>query len=101
MDPRRLLRWNYIGRMILAAAIFLAAVSNWFRPGVEKPSLLIASLSFALTTAVTVASFAFSDIYRRPLRANFLYSQSIFDNLLVTSTFDGAPSTDRRCLATS
>ncbi len=85
MDPKRLLRWNYIGRMILAAAIFLAAVSNWFRPGVEKPDLLIASLSFALTTAWTVGSFAYSDIYNRPLRVNFLYSQSIFDNLLVTS----------------
>ncbi|HEX7939258.1 MAG TPA: ATP-binding protein [Gemmatimonadaceae bacterium] len=85
MDPRRLLRWNYIGRMILAAAIFLAAISSWFRPGVEKPDLLIASLAFALTTAVTVGSFAYSDIYRRPLRRNFLYSQSIFDNLLVTA----------------
>ena len=85
MDPRRLLRWNYIGRTILAAAIFLAAVSSWLRPGVEKPDLLIASLAFALTTAVTVASFAYSDIYRRPLRRNFLYAQSIFDNLLVTA----------------
>lgn len=85
MDPKRLLRWNYIGRMILAAAIFLAAVSNWLRPGVEKPDLLIASLAFALTTAWTMGSFAYSDIYNRPLRVTFLYSQSIFDNLLVTA----------------
>jgi two-component system sensor histidine kinase PilS (NtrC family) len=85
MDPRRLLRWNYIGRMVLAAAIFIAAVGNWNRAGVEKPDLLIASLAFALTTAVTVASFAYSDIYRRPLRVNFLYAQAFFDNLLVTA----------------
>ena len=85
MDPRRLLRWNYIGRMVLAAAIFLAAVGNWFRPDAAKPDLLIASLAFAVTTAVTVASFAYSDIYRRPLRVNFLYPQSFFDTLLVTA----------------
>jgi len=85
MDPRRLLRWNYIGRMILAAAIFLAAVSIWTRAGVEKPDLLIASLAFAITTAVTVGSFAYTDIYRRSLQVNFLYSQAFFDNLLVTA----------------
>lgn len=85
LDPRRLLRWNYIGRMILAAAIFLAAVGVWTQPGVDKLDLLIPSLSFALTTAVTMGSFAYSEIYRRPLRVNFLYLQSVFDILLVTS----------------
>jgi two-component system sensor histidine kinase PilS (NtrC family) len=85
MDPRRLLRWNYVGRTILAAAIFLAAVATWSAPGVGKPNLLIASLAFALTTAVTVASWVYSDLYRRPLRVDFLYAQSIFDNLLVTA----------------
>lgn len=86
LEPQRLLRWNYIGRMILAAAIFSAAVGVWTQPDIVKSDLLISSLAFALTTAVTVSSFAYSELYRRPLKANFLYLQSVFDILLVTAT---------------
>lgn len=83
LDPRRLLRWIYIGRLSIAVAIFLAAVLVWTRA--DNIPLLIASLTFAITTAVTVASVAYSEIYKRPLRSNFLYLQSVFDLLLVTS----------------
>jgi two-component system sensor histidine kinase PilS (NtrC family) len=85
LDPRRLLRWIYIGRLSIGVAIFLAAVFVWTRADADKINLLIASLAFALTTAVTVVSVAYSEIYKRPLRSNFLYLQSIFDLLLVTS----------------
>ena len=85
LDPRVLLRWIYIGRLSVASAIFIAAVLVWTRADADKLNLLIASLAFALTTIVTVASIAYSEIYRRPLRSNFLYLQSIFDTLLVTS----------------
>jgi len=83
LDPRLLLRWIYIGRLSIAVAIFLAAVLVWTRA--DTVNLLIASLAFALTTAVTVASVAWSEIYKRPLRSTFLYLQSVFDLLLVTS----------------
>ena len=85
LDPRRLLRWIYIGRLSIGVAIFLAAVFVWTRDDADKLNLLIASLAFASTTAVTVASVAYSEIYKRPLRSNFLYLQSVFDLLLVTS----------------
>jgi len=85
LEPRLLLRWNYVGRMVLAAAIFFAAVGVWTQPQIGKLDLLIPSLSFALATAVTVGSFAYSETYRRALRVNFLYVQSIFDTLLVTA----------------
>jgi two-component system sensor histidine kinase PilS (NtrC family) len=85
LEPRLLLRWNYIGRMMLAAAIFFAAVRVWTQPDAGKIDLLIASLSFAAATAVSVGSFAYSEIYRRPLKVNFLYLQSVFDILLVTA----------------
>src|SRR5437762_13537856 len=85
LDPRVLLRWIYIGRLSLASAIFIAAVLVWTQAEADKINLLIASLSFAITTAVTVASVAYSEIYKRPLRSNFLYLQSIFDLLLVTA----------------
>ncbi len=83
LDPRRLLRWIYIGRLIIAVAIFLAAVLVWTQG--ELLDLLVASLAFALATGVTVASWAYSEIYKRPLRTDFLYLQSIFDLLLVTA----------------
>ncbi len=85
LDPRRLLRWIYIGRLSVAAAIFLAAVRVWLRDDTDVQKLLIASLAFALTVTVTVVSVVFSEIYRRPLRTNFRYLQSIFDLLLVTT----------------
>ena len=85
LDPRRLLRWIYIGRLSMAVAIFLAAVLVWTQADTDKVKLLIASLAFALTTAVTVASVGYSEVYKRPLRSNFLYLQSIFDLLLVTA----------------
>ena len=83
LDPRLLLRWIYIGRLSISVAIFLAAVLVWTRA--DTLNLLIASLGFAITTAVTVASVAYSEIYKRPLRSTFLYLQSVFDLLLVTS----------------
>ncbi len=95
LDPRRLLRWIYIGRLSVAVAIFLAAVRVWTQDTTDIQKLLIASLSFALTTAVTVASAAYTEIYRRPLRTTFRYLQSIFDLLLVTAVVhvtDGASS---------
>ena len=83
LDPRRLLRWIYIGRLIIAVAIFLAAILVWTRG--EQLDQLVAALAFALATAVTVASWAYSEINKRPLRTNFLYLQSVFDLLLVTA----------------
>ncbi len=80
-----MLRWIYIGRLSVAAAIFLAAVRVWLRDDTDVQKLLIASLAFALTVTVTVVSVVFSEIYRRPLRTNFLYLQSVFDLLLVTT----------------
>lgn len=85
LDPRYLLRWIYIGRLSIAVAIFLTAVLLWTQPEIGREKLLIASLAFAFTTAVTVVSVGYSEIYTRPLRPNFLYLQSIFDLLLVTA----------------
>jgi two-component system, NtrC family, sensor histidine kinase PilS len=98
LDPRRLLRWIYIGRLSIAVAIFLAAVLVWTRETTDNRGLLIASLAFAFATGVTVASFGFSEVYRRPLRRNFFYLQSVFDVFLVTAIvhvttpIDGTPS---------
>jgi two-component system sensor histidine kinase PilS (NtrC family) len=85
LDPRRLLRWIYIGRLSISVAIFLAAVLVWTRDDTDNRKLLIASLAFAVTTGVTVASVGYSEVYKRALRRNFLYLQGVFDVLLVTA----------------
>jgi two-component system, NtrC family, sensor histidine kinase PilS len=83
LDPRRLLRWVFIGRLCLASAIFIAAVGNW--TSVDADQTLIASLAFALSTVVTVVSAGYAQIYRKRLGATFLYLQASFDMLLVTA----------------
>ena len=86
LDPRRLLRWVYIARMSLASAIFLAAIwSVWLAGNENGNALPVASVAFALTTLVTVVSAVYSEVYRRPLGSSFLYLQSVFDLLLVTT----------------
>jgi two-component system sensor histidine kinase PilS (NtrC family) len=83
LDPRRLLRWIYIGRMSIASAIFVAAVFAWM--DVTPTTTLLASLVFAFSTIVTVVSAGYSVGNRRPLGKTFLYLQSVFDLLLVTA----------------
>ncbi|HET7630809.1 MAG TPA: ATP-binding protein [Gemmatimonadaceae bacterium] len=84
LTPRHLLRWVYLGRFSLASAIFIAAVVNWAQQETDASKLTVVTVAFALATVVTVASFAWSEIYGRPLGKTFLYLQCIADLLLVT-----------------
>jgi two-component system sensor histidine kinase PilS (NtrC family) len=84
LDPRYLLRWVYVGRLSVASAIFIAAVFVWTQNETDAGKLGIAAIAFALTTLFSVGSFAYSEIYRKPLGKTFLYQQSIIDLLLVT-----------------
>ena len=71
LDPRRLLRWVLIGRICLASAIFIAAVSNW--SSVDSSKTLVASLAFAISAIVTVGSTGYGEIYRRRFGHAFVY----------------------------
>jgi len=83
LDPRRLTRWVFIGRICLASAIFIAAVSNWSES--DSSRTLVASLAFAISTGFTVVSVGYSEIYRKAIGPTFLYVQAVFDILLVTA----------------
>jgi two-component system sensor histidine kinase PilS (NtrC family) len=85
LDPRRLLRWIYIGRLSLVSAILLAAAIVWHRADTDPGNLLIASLAFAATTLWTGGSLWYIEIYGRPPRPTFSYLQTVFDLLLVTA----------------
>lgn len=82
MDPRRLLRWIYIGRMTLASALFVAALLRWF--SVDPRTTLLLALAFAVSSIVTVVSAGYSSVNRGSLSRTFLYLQFIWDLLLVT-----------------
>jgi two-component system, NtrC family, sensor histidine kinase PilS len=86
LDPRYLLRWVYSGRLAVASAILIRA-TIWVRTSgdTDTNNLLSATAAFALTLVFTLASVAYSQIYRRPLRKTFLYLQSIIDLSLVTT----------------
>jgi two-component system, NtrC family, sensor histidine kinase PilS len=83
LDPRKLLRWVSIGRLCVATAIFIAAILTW--SSADSRATLVASLAFAASMIVTVASFTHSEIYGRQPGPTFLYLQAVFDLLLVTS----------------
>lgn len=78
-----MLRWVFIGRLCLASAIFIAAVRNW--TSVDTDQTLVASLAFALSTAFTVVSAGYAEIYRKRVGPTFLYLQAVFDVVLVTA----------------
>jgi two-component system sensor histidine kinase PilS (NtrC family) len=82
-EPRRILRWIYIGRLSLAAAIFLAAVFAWQHA--DARDTLAASLVLVGTISFTVLS-AWYQLSRRGERLGqtFRYAQPLFDVALVT-----------------
>ena len=82
-ETKRVLRWVYLARLVLAAAIYLAALFVWLEA--EGAATLIASLSFIASMWMTVASFLYTHIYHRAPGTTFRYGQSLFDLLLVTA----------------
>ena len=85
LDPARLVRWVYVGRLSIAGAIFLAAVLVWQNPDTDGRKLLVATLAFVASLIVTGASVLFSGFYHRKLNNTFYYLQAVFDLLLVTA----------------
>jgi two-component system sensor histidine kinase PilS (NtrC family) len=79
-----MLRWLYIGRLMVASAIFVSAVAVW-RTGVVADDTLIATLAFFFAVGMTGGGLWWTHVLRRPPGHNFLYFQTIFDVLLVTS----------------
>lgn len=94
LPTRRILWWLYLGRLAVAAAMFVAAVSAWLYA--SRADTLIASLLFAATMLFTAASALYTHVYRRSIALTMLYAQAIFDLCLVTAvvhlTWDASSS---------
>lgn len=83
LDPRRMLRWVWLGRVVLSCAILVAAIFVWNRA--EPNDTLIATLTFAVATLTTVASVLYGEIERRPYGPTFYGIQCAVDLGLVTA----------------
>lgn len=83
LDPRRMLRWVWLGRVVLSCAILVAAVFVWNRA--EPNDTLIATLAFAIATLATVVSAMYGEIERRPHGPIFYGIQCAVDLGLVTA----------------
>lgn len=81
----RWLRWLYTGRLVVAAAIFVAALAQWFSPQGSQFETLVATIALLLALTMTAFGLWWVELLRRPAGRNFLYIQIIFDVLLVTA----------------
>src|SRR5438046_2984729 len=90
----RTLRWVYLARLVLATAIFFAAVSVWL--SADSADTLIASLAFIGALGLTTFSSLWTGPWNKAATTTFLYGQVVFDLLLVTAavhvTWDGSQS---------
>jgi two-component system sensor histidine kinase PilS (NtrC family) len=83
LDPRRLIRWMYVGRLSVASSIFVAAFFTWFQT--EPSKTLVTTATFVGAILFTGASFVWTEVNRKPLTKGFVYGQLIIDLLVVTA----------------
>jgi len=83
VEPSRVIRYIYIGRLSLAAAIFVAAVFSWHGPDARET--LLATLALFAAIAFTSLSAWFGLAYRALVSRAFYYTQSLFDVALITT----------------
>jgi two-component system, NtrC family, sensor histidine kinase PilS len=81
----RLLRWLYTGRLVVATAIFVAALARWLAPGATQLETLIATVALLTSLAMTAFGLWWVEVLGRHPGRNFLYSQVVYDVLLVTA----------------
>src|SRR5438477_423566 len=92
--PQSLLRSVYVGRICVAVAIYLAAALKF---AVAAPlDLLVTSFVLVAAVVVTIASYWYTHISRRPPGRSFLYGQALFDVALITTVvhITGGPQSD-------
>jgi two-component system sensor histidine kinase PilS (NtrC family) len=82
---QRWLRWLYTGRLVVATAIFVAALTQWFSPDGSPFETLVATIALLLALAMTALGLWWVELRGRAPQRTFLYIQVLFDVLLVTA----------------
>ncbi|HEX9632705.1 MAG TPA: ATP-binding protein [Gemmatimonadales bacterium] len=92
--PLGILQWVYVGRVVVALAVFLAAAFSFTAvpPGVLL-TLAVAALASFVASA---ASVFYTHIARKSPGPTFIYAQALFDLVLVTTVahLTGGPDSD-------
>ncbi len=93
-DPTRLLKWVYMGRVLVATVVFMAAAFS-FRD-IAPEVLLTLAVAAISSLAMSVASAFHTHVRGRRPGPTFIYTQSLFDVALVTTIvhFTGGAQSD-------
>ena len=83
VDPRRIVRWVWLCRLVLVCSILVAAAFVW--TDADPVDTLVATLAFAAAVFGTAISAMWADVYRRPVAGGFYLLQCAMDLLLVTA----------------
>ena len=83
LDPRRLLRWIYLGRVLVATGSFGATLLGALFS--DPFATFLATVGFVSAMTLTAISFVRTEVNRRRPGAGFLYAQFVHDLLLITS----------------
>lgn len=83
LDARRIMRWVWLSRGVVACGVLLAAVLVWNRA--RPDDTLLATLAFAVAILTAVASTAWTEVWGRRATAGFLGLQCAIDLALVTA----------------
>jgi two-component system, NtrC family, sensor histidine kinase PilS len=82
---QRWLRWLYTGRLVLATAIFVAALAQWFSPAGSPFETLVATIALLSALAMSAIGLWWVELRGQAPRRTFLYLQVLYDVLLVTA----------------
>ena len=82
LDPRRLLRWIYLGRVSVATVSFVVALLATLTDPIRT---FIATVPFVTAMALTAISFVRTEVNRTAPGPGFLYAQFVHDLFLITS----------------
>jgi two-component system sensor histidine kinase PilS (NtrC family) len=80
-----MLRWLLTGRLIVATALFVAALANWFVEPTQTGATLIATIGLLSALGVSAWALWLTELRNRQPGRAFLYIQVIYDALLVTA----------------
>jgi len=78
-----ILRWLFVGRLVVASAVFLAALVAW--ADASREQTLVATLALVSAMVVTALGLWWVSIQRRGASDLFLYLQLLYDMVLVTA----------------
>src|SRR5882724_2086698 len=81
--PHGLLRWVYVGRVVVSLVVFVAAAFSF--KTVDPGAILILAVGAILSISASVLSALYTHVARRQPGDTFLYAQALFDVALITS----------------